>query len=116
MVAQEACDALAEEAPLDPENVQLARFSRALPRAGAGVTAGAGLARTRLAPKAARSKAEDVIILSTSTNRKRNLADGTRGSRYDMSWLGHLLEAWRIEPHFYNHDDPILTFPCYGIV
>ncbi len=86
MVAHDAWDLLADEAPFDPEKVQLARFCRALSREGAGVTAGAatrgsatGLESTWLAPSATRRRADDtgVILLAKGV---RNLAIGVGGN------------------------------------
>lgn len=70
MVAQDAWDLLAEEAPWDPENVQLARFCRTLSREGAGVMAGAatGVERAPVAPRARSRRAGDATIIFAESN------------------------------------------------
>lgn len=75
MVAHDAWDLLADEAPWDPENVQLARFCRTLSREGAGVTAGAatGVERAPVAPRAMTRSAGDVTnMLPNRGARKRD--------------------------------------------
>jgi hypothetical protein len=60
IVAHDAWDLLAEEAPADPENVQLARFCRAWSREGPGVTAGAATGfESAPVPAKATRRAED---------------------------------------------------------